>query len=146
VPPIENSEVVRHLLETLINISSRKTTKGHAILKINESIKQLQDKYDFLRHVEIKDTRFSEFEDTVSVMTDVNSVRSDDVGKAIYDIIKTTNKVLGKDAGHFFVKELRTNLGDEFNLVIEDMMGLDLGVMQLEHEVNELEKKLAEEE
>ena len=57
MPHIENSEVVRHILQTLINISSRKTTKIEAISTMFDSIKKLQLKYDFLRHIDIKDTR-----------------------------------------------------------------------------------------
>jgi hypothetical protein len=138
---LENSEVVRHILQTLINISSRKTTKVQAISTMFESIKKLQAKYDFLKHIEIKDTRFLEAEDPVSVMSDINSVKLDDVGKALYDIIKTINTNLGRGAGYFFIKELKNNIEENYYSTIEEM-GLDFGVMQLEFEVNEMSKKL----
>jgi hypothetical protein len=141
MPNIENSEVVRHILQTLINISSRKTTKVQAISTVFESINKLKVKYDFLKHIEIKDTRFTETEDPVSVMSDINTVKLDDVGKALYDIIKTINTELGKGAGYFFIKELKNNIGDNYFSTIEEM-GLDFGVMQLEFEVNEMTKKL----
>ena len=73
---IKKSEAVRHVLQTLIDISSRKTTEGHA---------------------------------------------------------------LGKNAGHFFIKELRNNIETSYTPIIQNM-GLDLSLMQLEHEVNELER------
>ena len=138
---IENSEVVRHILQTLINISSRKTTKVQAISTMFESIKKLQSKYDFLKHIEIKDTRFLETEDPVTVMSDINGVKLDDVGKALYDIIKTINTNLGRGAGYFFIKELKNNIAENYYSRIEEM-GLDFGVMQLEFEVNEMTKKL----
>ena len=138
---IDNSEVVRHVLQKLIDISSRKTTKGYAVSTIYELIKNLVEKYDFLRHVEIKDTRFIEMDELVTVMSDINVVKLDNVGEALYDIIKTMNIALGKDAGHFFIKELRNSIGETYYSTIEDM-GLDLGLMQLEHEIDELEKKL----
>lgn len=141
MPKIENSEVVRHVLQKLIDISSRKTTKGHAVSTMYELIKKLEEKYDFLRHVEIKDTRFLEMDEPITVMSDIDIVKSDNVGDALYDIIKTLNIALGKDAGHFFIKELRNSIGEVYYSTIEDM-GLDLGLMQLEQEVNELENKL----
>jgi hypothetical protein len=141
MPNIENSEVVRHILQTLINISSRKTTKVQAISTMFDSIKKLQLKYDFLKHIEIKDTRFTETEDPVSVMSDINGVKLDDVGKALYDIIKTINTNLGREAGYFFIKELKNNIEDDYHSTIEEM-GLDFGLMQLEFEVNEMSKKL----
>jgi len=138
---IENSEVVRHVLQKLIDISSRKTTEEHAVSTMYGLIKKLEEKYNFLRHIEIKDTRFLELDDSISVMSDINVVRSNDVGEALYHIIKTMNVALGKDAGHFFIKELRSNIGEVYYSIIEDM-GLDLGLMQLEYEVNKLEKNL----
>jgi hypothetical protein len=141
MPDIENSEAIRHILETLLSISSRKTTQGHALLTMNGLITKLQGKYNFLKHVEIKDTRFVELDDPIGVMTDINSVKSDDVGRALYDIIKSMNDALGESAGHFFIKELRNNIGENYSTIIEEM-GLDLGLMQLEFEVSEMTKKL----
>lgn len=138
---LENSKVVGHILKTLINISSRKTTVGFAISTMDDLIKKLTDKYDFLRHIEVKDTRFSESDDTISVMADINKIKSDKVGKALYDIIKTMNVALGKNAGHFFIRELRSNINDFCYTRVEDM-GLDLGLMQLENEVDNMTKKL----
>lgn len=141
MPRFENSEVVEHILQALINISGRKTTKLQAISTMDELIKKLQEKYDFLKHIEIKDTRFVENEEPVSVMSDINGVKSNDVGKALYDIIKTMNSNLGKEAGYFFIKELKNNIGEDYYSTIEEM-GLDFGVMQLEFEVNAMTKKL----
>jgi hypothetical protein len=137
----DNSEVVKHILQTLINISSRKTTKLHAVSTINELIRKLKNKYNFLRHIEIKDTRFKETDESVEVMTDINSVKVNDVGKALYDIIKTMNANLGKEAGYFFIKELKNNIREDYFSTIEEM-GLDFSVMQLEFEINEMTKKL----
>ena len=138
---IKNSEVIRHILETLLSISSRKTTQGYALLTMNGLITKLQEKYNFLKHVEIKDTRFVELDNPIGVMTDINSVKSDDVGRALYDIIKLMNDALGESAGYFFIKELRNNIAENYYTIIEEM-GLDLGLMQLELEVSEMTKKL----
>jgi len=104
-------------------------------------IKKFQNKYDFLKHIEVKDTRFSEVHDTITVMSDIDSVNSEDIGKALYDIIKNMNMSLGKNAGHFFIKELRTRIGGDYTAII-DNMGIDLGLMQLEFEVEQMTKKL----
>ena len=142
MPRIENSEVVKYMLKKLIDISSRKTTEGHAVSTMYESIKKLENKYDFLRHITIKDARFLEIGEPITVMSDINIVKSDNVGEALYDIITTMNNALGKDAGHFFIKELRDNIEADYQSSIEEM-GLDLGLMQLENEIKKLEKKLS---
>lgn len=142
MPEVEKSEVVKRVLQTLIDISGRKTTKGLAVIKMTDLMKKLQNKYDFLKHVEIKDTRFIEFEDPVSVMSDIDGVEPNKLGKALQDIIKNMNTSLGEDAGHFFIKELKINIGDDFSTIMEDM-GVDLGLMQLETEINELGKTIS---
>jgi hypothetical protein len=139
---VEKSEVVKRVLQTLIDISGRKTTKGLAVIKMTDLMKKLQNKYDFLKHVEIKDTRFIEFEDPVLVMSDIDGVEPNTLGKALHDIIKDMNKSLGEDAGHFFIKELRRNIGEDFSTIVEDM-GVNLGLMQLEMEINELGKTIS---
>ena len=138
---IENSEVVQHILQKLIDISSRKTTEERAVTTMYGLIKKLEEKYEFLKHIEVKDTRFLEMDDSISVMSDINVIKLNDVGEALYDIIKTMNVSLGKDAGHFFIKELRSNIEENYQSKLEDM-GLDLGLMQLEYEVSRLERNL----
>ena len=141
MPELENSKVIEHILETLINISSRKTTAGYAVLKMNDLIKKLEEKYDFLKHIEIKDTRFTEVRNPVTVMSDIDSVKSGEIGKALYDIIKTMNNTLGKNAGHYFIRELKNNIGEYYSTRMEDM-GVDLSLMQLEDEVAKMTKKI----
>ena len=141
MPQLENSDVVKHVLQTLITISSRKTTSGHAISTLYESVNKLKVKYAFLKHVEIKDTTFLELDDPVTVLSEIDGVGSNKIGRALYDIITTMNSNLGKDAGYFFIKELRNRMGEDYVSTIEEM-GLDLGLLQLEFEVNELTKKL----
>lgn len=139
---IENAEIVRHVLQKLIDISGRKTTQGHAVIKIIKLISNLRIKYGFLKHVEIKDTRFLELDEPISVISGIDSVKSDDIGKALYDIIKTMNSDLGEDAGHFFIKELKNTIGDDYYTKMEEL-GLDLGLMQLEYEVDRMTRKLS---
>ena len=137
----DNSEVMRKVLITLMNISGRKTTEGHAIFVMDSLIGKLRNQFDFLKNVSVSDTRFLEEDISITVMSDVDSIPSADVGKAIHDIIVNTNEMLGMDAGHFFIKELSRNIGDEYHSAIKDM-GVDLSLMQLEFEVNEMEKRI----
>ena len=138
---VENSDVVQKILMTLINISSRKTTEGHAVFIMDSLIKKLMGRFEFLKYIEINDTRFLEDDTPITVMGDIDYVSPINIGKAIYAIIFTMNDSLGKDAGHFFMKEISKSIGDEYRLTIMDM-GVDLSLMQLEYEVKELEKRI----
>ena len=141
MPQIKNSEVVENVLKTLVNISSRKTTKGFAITTMSTLIKELEGQYLFLRNIAIKDTRFLEDETTITIIPEIDTVSPEDIGKALWTIITTMNRSLGKNAGHFFIKEIQSNLDEECSSTIKDM-GIDLSLMQLEHEVSEWEETL----
>jgi hypothetical protein len=137
----ENSDIIKHVLDKLISISGRKTTSGNAIMTLSNSIKVLEKKYDFLKHINVKDTQFIENEDQITVMTKINNIDGNKIGMALYDIIKLININLGKQAGFYFIKELKNSINFDYNTTMIDM-GVDLGLMQLEFEVKEMSKKL----
>jgi len=138
---VNNSDIVRNVLKTLINISGRKTTRGHAINTIDVIMKNLKTKYSFLKNIKINDDRFIEDKEVVSIMSDIDKIDSSNMGKALNDIITTTYSSLGNKAGHFFIKELQRNIGGDYNSIMKEM-GVDLGLMQLEKEINDISKTI----
>lgn len=142
----ERSDVMKSVLKTLISISSRKTDLPSAVMTMDDLIKRLETKYNFLKHVQINDDFYSETtSDVISVMSDINTVSPTELGKALHAIIDSVNRSLGENAGHFFIKEIRNTLSDEYLTVIKNM-GLDLGIMQLESEITRLGRDLVERE
>jgi len=141
MPKMENSEVMKQVLRTLINVSSRKTTDEYAVTALNTLIKQLKQQYDFLKNIQIKDIQYLEESNPVTVMSAMNSVPPTEIGKALTAIISTMNQSLGKNAGHFFIKEIQRNLEEEYSSTIKDM-GVDLNLLQLEFEVAQMEKDI----
>jgi len=138
---LENSEIVENLLNVLIDISGRKTDRGHAIFTLESVIRKLEDKYGFLTNIEVNDTRYLEFVNPIDVTSDINNTSSADIGEALHDIITTMDSSLGSDAGHFFIKEIRNKLSDEYRFSMDEM-GVDLSLMQLEREVRNLERSI----
>ena len=138
---IPNSDVVKEIIQKLISISSRKTTQGSALSNMNSLLKQLETKYSFLKNIQIKDIQYSEDPNPVSVMGEINTIQSIEIGRAIQALIRLTNKSLGKNAGYFFIKEIQKSLNDEYTFTMQSM-GVDLGLMQLENEVERFEKQL----
>lgn len=136
------SDIIENVIKNLINISGRKTSKGHAINTVDSVMENLKHKYDFLNHIKINDNRFVEDEEAVSVMGDVNNVDSDKLGKALNEIISNTHFSLGNNAGHFFIKELQRNIGGDYSSVMKEL-GVDLGLMQLEKEIKDISKTIS---
>ena len=138
---IENSELIKELLETMLSISGRKTTPSHATYVVESTIKTLKDQYSFLNDIGIQDTTFIEEGDQVTVMTNVNDISKNEFGSAIKDLLYGITESLGKDAGHFFFKEISQKLDEESLTTMRDY-GVDLGLMQLEQTVSKMENTL----
>lgn len=141
---LKKSDIMKNVLKTLISISSRKTDLPYTILTMDELMKRLETQYRFLKHIQINDDFYSEQTgDIISVMSDINAVPPTELGKAIHSIIDSMNRSLGENAGHFFIKEIRNKLSDEYLMSMRDM-GVDLGLMQLESEIYRLEREIAD--
>ena len=138
---MENSELIKQLLITMLSISGRKTTPSHAAYIVESTIQTLTDQYSFLNDVGIQDTTFIEEGDQVTVMTNVNDISKNEFGSALKDILYGITENLGKDAGHFFYKEISQKLDEESISTMKDY-GVDLGLMQLEQTVSKMEHTL----
>lgn len=138
---IETSEIVEKLLTVLLDITRRKTNETHAFYTLETVINQLKNQYDFLEHIHLKDTLYSEDDDTITIMKDINKVNTSELGIALQDILTSMYHSLGKNAGYFFMKEIQEALGDEYISSMKEI-GVDLGLLQLESEIEELEKTI----
>jgi hypothetical protein len=144
MPVPKKSEIMMNVLRTLISICSRKTDLPYTIMTMEELIKRLETQFRFLKHIQINDDFYNEQSgDIISVMSDINTVPPTELGKALHSIIDSMNRSLGENAGHFFIKEIRNKLSDEYLTIMRDM-GVDLGLMQLESEINRLEQEITE--
>jgi len=140
----KKSEVIKNVLRTLVSISSRKTDLPFTIMTMEDLIRRLETRYRFLKHIQIKDDFYNEESDNmISVMSDINTVPPNELGKALHSIIDSMNRSLGDNAGHFFIKEIRNKLSDEYITEMRSM-GIDLGLMQLESEIYRLEREITE--
>lgn len=138
---IENNQLIKEVLNNIINISGRKTTQSHAVYLIETTLNNLKKEYDFLNSIQIQDTTYLEDGEPVSIMGEVNKIKSNEMGPAVKEIITHLNQSLGDDAGHFFLKELSHKLDDESVRALKDM-GVDLDLMHLEQQITKMEKNI----
>ena len=136
-PQKTNSEVVKQVLNTLINTIRRKTDEKHAILTISSLIKKLEAEYDFLRYIEINDTRLLATGDIVNVMPDMDAVSPKEVGKALHTIVSITSYSLGDKEGYFLIKELQLRIGSEYTSSIK-VMDIDIELLLLEQKTRNI--------
>jgi hypothetical protein len=133
MPEIDNVNIMKNVLNVLILISGRKTDQWHAMMTMDALIKQLEPQFNCLKKVHIQDKLYSESSEIVSVMSDINGVKPTELAKAIHALIVAMHDSLGDSAGHFFIKEIKQMLGDEYVSTMQEI-GVDFTIMQLDDE------------
>jgi len=135
----DNVNIMKNVVTVLISISGRKTDHGHAMMTMDALIKQLETQFNFLKNVHIRKKLYSESGELVSVMSYINVVKAAEMGKAIHALILTLHDSLGDSAGHFFIKEIKQTLGDEYVSRMKEI-GVDFTLLQLDDEFTQMKK------
>jgi len=134
---LDNVQMMKNVMNALISTSGRKTDHGHAMMTMDTLIKQLEPQFHFLKNVHIQEKIYSESTEIVSIMSDINTVKPSDMGKAIHALIINLHEKLGDAAGHFFFKEIKQTLGDD-NVSRMTAMGVDFTRMQINDEITHM--------
>lgn len=129
---LKNSEIIKHIMQALVDTAGRRTSEGFAVVILDTVIKQLEPKYDFLKYAKIENTMYSEGIDAINIIPDIDSVKTVEFYKAIGDIIKTTIQHFEKDSDFFFIKEIQETINKVDGLKLEEL-GIDLDIMQFQH-------------
>ena len=139
---IQNSDLIKQVIKTLLVITSRRASESVSILLINTILKTLTGRYNFLKHVKIKTALgYGDIAaDTISVDPVINSVDSDTVGKVIETIIRVVSMDLKEKAGLFFIKEFKNRLGGNYVSEIR-RCGVDLDILQLERDYSRTQQQ-----
>ena len=127
---LEPADVTRQFLQTVIRIIGRKTSEEYAAVTIRNLLAALQQRYPFIRDMEIRDTRFLELESSVTVRDSLNTIDPKEIGQALKDLVKSVMKSLGKTAGYFFLREIREKIGVDYEDVLVKSMDVDLTLLQ----------------
>ena len=128
---LKNSQVIKHVLQTLVSKIGRRTSEGFAMVILDNALNELMSRYDFLRYVKIKDTFYSEGIDAVSVSSEIDLVDTAKFYNAVRDIIEMTVKYVKEKANFFFIKEVQEALNDIYNLNLKEQ-NIDLNRMQFQ--------------
>jgi CheY-like chemotaxis protein len=120
-----NSIILKELLTSLLKVTSSKTSQAHAYLLIATMLQQLEKDYEFLKDVRIEQHHTTDhLQYGVYVSETVDAVDSENVGRFLRDMLEIFHEHLGKQAGYFFIRELRDNLPDDSSAAMREM-GVD---------------------
>lgn len=129
---VNNSEIIRHTLFSLITVSSLKTTDDYAWSVVKTLLKEESEKYNFLKYISIGNIEeIGYLMEDIKVKNDINKISSSQIGKAIQSLIDLVKKKLGSKAGYFFLQEFKSTLGVRYYMILQDM-GVDLRLIELQ--------------
>ena len=142
MPDIQNSDLIKQVIKTLLIITGRRASESVSILLINTILKTLTGRYNFLKNVKIKtELGYGEITaDSISVDSEINSVDSSTMGKVIETIIRVISMDLKEKAGLFFIKEIKNRLGENYVSEIR-RCGVDLDLIQLERDYSRTQQQ-----
>lgn len=128
----ENSILLENILKSLHNIASCHTSIRIANETIGSSIKTLENKYDFLKYVNISITKsISQSCFAVNISPEINSLNPEQIGKAIESLIRMVYNDIGNEVGLYFIIKLKELIGDH-NIKKIKNLNVDFDQIQLE--------------
>ena len=80
---VNKFEVVKYVLDCIIRVVGKRKSDLFAITTLAEIIKQLESRYDFLKHIKVDTKVFSETWIAIQVDQKIDSVDGEILGKAI---------------------------------------------------------------
>ena len=122
-------------MKSIVEVIGRRSSEDYALVMLGNTIKKLQERHYFLRFLQIKNTRYSEIKNVVTIDSSINEIDSEDLGKAMQEIVGMVVTAMGKDAGFFFVKEIKNKIRPNYGIALRNM-GVDLDFMQFSFEVD----------
>jgi len=138
---VENSDIVRRTIFSLVNVASNKTSNDYAWSSIKKLLNELKSNYSFLEYVKIGELdELNNTKEDIIIMSKMNFIEPKDLGRAIQDLVDLYKKYLGKKAGYFFISEFKDVLGDEYHTIIKNI-GVDLRIIDLQNEMHGIEYK-----
>jgi len=147
----DNSDVMKHVVKSFVNVISTKTSTAHAWLTMKVLLKKLGEEHSFLKQIDIVDRKFiAGFQPgmqplendpfIIDFLTDIDTVNPKDIGKAIQNLGDILKKNLGEKAGYSFLREFREDLGEYYCSMIRTM-GVDFRIVELQDDVYGLESQ-----
>ena len=137
----ETSDIIKRSLKSTIDVIGRRSSEDYAIVMVNNAVKKLRVKYDFLRYVEIKNTKYFKVAETIDIKPSINNIEPGKVGKFFQEFIETITKAMVENAGFFFIKELKDTIGPDIETILNNM-DVNLDFMQLRHVTDKTKTKL----
>jgi hypothetical protein len=139
---ITNSELFKHILNSIYFIIKNKTSENYSIMIIGNIIKTIENKFEFLKHVNVICIGQLENQDgIIDLVGNIDTIHSTEISKAIESIIKlTSSSMKDKEARKYFITELKRHIKDSYLLKLKKHH-IDLDIIQNEQQNDDKQEK-----
>ena len=128
---INNSDLLKVTLKALYTTASRRTTQAFAVAVIDSILKTIEEKFDFLKYVNINTN--TESGNFIEISSEINSIHPAKIGKVIEAIVQVVCLDLKEKAGHYFIREVKINSGEDIISKLKEC-GVDLELLMLQQQ------------
>ena len=139
MPVVQNSILMRRVIEGLFAVVGRRTLDSHAIKVIQTVLKKLVPTFGFLENIVVHDELFSQEGVRMTIDSRFDSVNRAMVGKAAQALVQVISmdmvKTAGEEVGLFFITELKGRLGDE---ILDDLRDRGVNLDRLQKDNHQL--------
>jgi len=129
---MDNIEILGRIIRSTIGVIGRRTSESYATLIVRTLLKNLETKYSFLEHIDIKNEKFKETVDVVNIKIDINDADPKKMGQMINEFIRKITISMGKSAGYFFIKEIKEDLPPNYEYILREI-DVDFDFLQMEY-------------
>lgn len=139
---ISNSLLLKYIVNSLYNIIKDKTSENYSIMVIGNIIKTIENKFEFLKYVNVICAGQLENEDgIIHIVGDIDSIDASEISKAIESIIRiTSSSMKDKEARKYFITELKKYIKEPYILELKKH-NIDLDKIQSEQDYDGTEEK-----
>jgi len=131
MPQIENKEILGRILKSTIGVIGRRTSDAYAKMIIENILKELIGKYNFFSYVNIQKETTTEEVKIVEINKNIENVDIKTIGNSIRDFMIKLAQRMGKNAGFYFIREIKEDLPYHYEEEIREL-GVDLDFIQSE--------------
>lgn len=131
MPQIENKEILGRILKSTIGVIGRRTSDAYAKMVIENILKELIGKYNFFSYVNIQKETTTEEVKIVEINKNIENVDIKTIGNSIRDFMIKLAQRMGKNAGFYFIREIKEDLPYHYEEEIREL-GVDLDFIQSE--------------
>ena len=139
---ISNSLLLKYIVNSLYNIIKDKTSENYSIMVIGNIIKTIENKFEFLKYVNVICAGQLENEDgIIDIVGNIDTIDASEISKAIESIIRiTSSSMKDKEAKKYFITELKKYIKEPYILELKKH-NVDLDKIQSEQDYDVTEEK-----